>query len=70
MSLRRFKILPKNCYIDRQRKILIDLDTITLRGQSKKMRQNRTGPGSFDSCFCVIFNCYDKCINSGREAGH
>ena len=38
--------------------------------QCKEMKQNWTGLGNFDNCFCLIFNWYYDSPTSQEKAGH
>ena len=37
---------------------------------SKEIKQNWTGLGTFEICFCVIFNCYYQKFISRKETGN
>ena len=41
-----------------------------LMGQRQEFQQKRKGVKNFDTCFSVIFSCYNQIVISGYEIGH
>ena len=38
--------------------------------ESKEIKQKRKGLKKIDTCFSVIFKCYDQSVICGRKTGH